>query len=155
MASQGSFTPRVLESSHLFWDACNSPGGRQRHAHFTDGESRLKGGKSWKSPESEAEPDRNTEPHALLSVTARKLCTYTCACTHMCVCRGSCFHMCPRVALQLFLDAACADLLAGPACSRQFHPVGGGEEEKGGRGGSYTYIFVLPTGSSCCVLSSV
>lgn len=94
-------------------------------------------------------------PTLFLSIAPRKLCMYTCACTYMCVYQGSCFHMCPRAALQLFLDAACAGLLAGPACSRPFHPVEGREKREGGEGQSYTYIFVLPTDFSCCVLSSV
>lgn len=65
--------------------------------------------------------------------------------------QGTCGNMCPRAALQLFLDAACADSLAGPGLSRQFHPVGGRRRGAvGEEGGSYTYIFVLPSDFSGC-----
>lgn len=115
-----SIRSRVLKSCHSFLETRNSPG-KQTTSWRAEAQKREE---SEVARESEAEPDRMQSPTLFLRITPGKLCMHTCACTYMCVYQGSCFHMCPRAALQLFLDAACADLLAGPAYSRQFHPVG-------------------------------
>lgn len=65
--------------------------------------------------------------------------------------QGACGNMCPRAALQLFLEAACADSLAGPGLFQAVLPCG--RQEERGRGEevrSYTYIFVLPSHFSSC-----
>lgn len=66
----------------------------------------------------------------------------------MCAYQGTRSHMCPRAALQLFLDTACTDSFTGPACFRKFHPVGGRRRGKEGSGKGATPTFL------CCPLIS-
>lgn len=145
-----------MDPAIFFWIFVTVSGGRHHHAHFIDRGPWLRRGKSQRSPKSQRlKQTRTQRPTPFLSIPPRKLCVYTCACTYVCVSGHKFPHVpqsCPPVVL-----GYCVYRLVHWACLFQEVPPcrSGEKREIGEWGGSYTYIFVLPTDFSCCVLSSV
>lgn len=77
-----------------------------------------------------------------------------CMYIHVCV-SGFMFPHVPQ-SCPAAVAGCCMCRLVGWACLFQaVPPCGRGKKREAGEGRSYTYIFVLPTDFSCCVLSSV
>lgn len=150
IASQGSCRSRVLGPCHLFLDTCNNPGRQTSSCPLYRWRV-----KALRSPESQRlSQTRTRSPRPFLSIPSRNPCVYT--------------SMDIRVRVSTCapeLPCSCSWMLRvqthrlGQACSRQFHPVGGGGEGRSGEGATPTFLCcplisaAAAQAPDCCVLS--